>query len=883
MRTRSAAEAPAAPPQIPLDDIPGGALLFDLDSRVMAWGKRCAEMFDGLGIELIQGETAQSLHLRISNTIGVPVQEFRPSPPAEEILSWRRSWIRSQTRLPSGQLLVQWVDIAAPANRRREKRAERLRALLDRLTIAVGALGSDDTWLVINRALASQPGGPGPGSDLASIGCPDLIQAVTIYRGGETVAGRRIKWGPSWFSLHIEPGDIEGEEVIWCWLTDTTNEVLAEARAEQALRTTAELLDAATDATMDLDLLSGKARVNRRLVLLLGLPHADASADGWYTLPALTVLEACGEESASALFDLADRAADADEELEWRGPLGLGERRRQVAVRARRFGSGAQRRALLLVSDVDVLHRQTEALQHLVKEAQAAAEAKERFLATMSHELRTPFAGVVAALEAILAGLDPMDQRNHSYAARALEAAQALIGLLDDLLDLQRIEEGRLRLEPCVMEPRAIARQVLSLLEPRVAAGVTVELSGGEADARVPDWIVADPTRVRQILFNLVGNAVKFTVAGRIRIQMARRAARHWSILVEDDGPGMPEKVLGRIRQGERFVQADQSASRRQGGSGLGLSIVRGLADLQGGSMQVDSTPGQGTRVEVVLPLVPAEEPTAEASVSPLPDLSHLSVLLVEDDQLLRMTVPVLLQRLGIMPQIAEDGKRALTLLARRSFDVVLTDLHMPEVSGWDVAKAALALPRPPRVIAFTADGFARRSGAGDDGIERILIKPVRISDLAAALGNTAARASGPTDDPQHRHDAEQDGSAVPVFDPRILLEGFGDDVETALEIGREMVPHLGNLLQQAEAGVDLRRTLHTIKGGSRTGGALALAEAATAAEQDLKLGDGADLAPVRRAYDELAGLIGNPAVLLRLLKEQVSATTERTHDPKSA
>lgn len=871
---------PSASKPLPLDSLPGPAVVFDPLRRVAAWNDGFHLMLSTLGLAPSCGEEADVLLGRLGRSAGVELSPFwEGASPIEEELIQSRTLLRTCSLLKDGGRLVQWIDIAALTRRRRSQRAKGLQRILERASVAIGAVGvADNCWVFCNRALAAQSGGPVVGRHLHDLmdHCPGLIGAVEAHARHEAVFGRRIRWGDTWFSVHVQQGEIDGEWVHLVWLDDISAAVAAEAHAESAARTLAELLDAATDPVLDLDLQRGVARCNRRLLDLLGSRLSAGplvrEGDGWYRMPAQAVLQACGEDAGVALFELAAGAngEGGDQEV-WQGMLDVQgsmapEFGRHVSVRVRRFGPDG--RTLLLISDIDAVHRQAEALKVLLVQSQQAASAKERFLATMSHELRTPFAGIATALRLLLDAIGGGEARIPAALTELLGqahvAGQGMTALLDDLLDLQRIEAGRFRYLPQPIQPTVVAGQVVDLLAGRKAEHVDLGLTV----SNLPDWIEGDGDRLRQVLFNLVGNAIKFTTTGAVKVDLDTRPGEtEWYLRVSDTGPGIPPAILDRLRAGERFVMEEEGRpARAHGGSGLGLSIVRSLAEAMGGRMEIDSVVGRGTVVSVELPLRPASPAgSVHSHVLTAGRLSAISVLLVEDDALLRSGISTMLSRLGVRLTQASSGNEALDLISRSSaFDVVLTDLHMPVVSGWDIARALQAMPIQPRVIALTADAVAAGTGSQQlkqVGIEQVLLKPATPEILAAALQG----------DPVRRYSEVAAGSEIWSLD--VTTNACGGNRRDGIAMARRLGPHLAPLIARIElmpSGVELRSLAHTVKGIASMVGAHSLKSAAAELE-GLAAEAGADVGDVkqrisRRASELLA------AVEQDLLKESVHA-----------
>ena len=378
--------------------------------------------------------------------------------------------------------------------------------------------------------------------------------------------------------------------------------------------------------------------------------------------------------------------------------------------------------------------------------AEEAARAKSQFLANMSHEIRTPMNGVLGMLD--LLGATSLDEQQHDFLAVAQSSAETLLTVINDILDFSRIEAGQVHIEAVPFDLHHLADGVTALFAGQ-ASRSGVQLSCQLADD-VPVWVVGDPTRLRQVLSNLVGNAVKFTRRGRITVLVSQveraEGLSRVRFAVSDTGIGIPQDALASIF--DSFAQADSSTTRRFGGTGLGLAISRQLVTLMGGVIGVDSAEGVGTtfHFEVPLPL-PAQAATdgpgsadeAGAPVTPLdPATLHGRVLLVEDNAVNRRVGEGMLTRLGLAVEVAVDGRQAIDRLASEGFDAVLMDCQMPVMDGFEATRALRRMEQDGShtpVIALTADAMA---GAAEQclaaGMDAYLSKPYTFEGLRGAL-----------------------------------------------------------------------------------------------------------------------------------------------------
>ncbi|MBL8305855.1 MAG: PAS domain S-box protein [Rubrivivax sp.] len=392
-----------------------------------------------------------------------------------------------------------------------------------------------------------------------------------------------------------------------------------------------------------------------------------------------------------------------------------------------------------IVEDVTERREFERALARARDEAEAASRAKSAFLANTSHELRTPLNGMIGL--ARLARDAAVDEaRRRQYLDQVVESAQSLAGIISDILDLSKIEAGKLQLETAVFDLGALLRMLqrhyATLAE---AHGLTLTLQLQEAaDTRVE----GDALRVRQIVSNFLSNAVKFTQRGGITLLAERltdgegEAVR---ISVVDTGPGIAPETLPRLFQ--PFTQADESTTRRFGGTGLGLSICQQLALLMQGQVGVDSRLGLGSRFWVELPLPVATQPvTAPVPLEDLQALRGLRVLVAEDNAVNMLIAAALLESWGVVVAQAADGRAAVaavkaSLAGGRPFDAVLMDVQMPEMSGHEAARALREAGYRAPVIALTAAALVtEREAALAAGMDDFLTKPVDAEKLQAAL-----------------------------------------------------------------------------------------------------------------------------------------------------
>ena len=395
-------------------------------------------------------------------------------------------------------------------------------------------------------------------------------------------------------------------------------------------------------------------------------------------------------------------------------------------------------REAYLVSRVDQRTRELRQEVEVRRAAEAAAEAANRsksdFLANMSHEIRTPINGIIGMTELALARC--ADAEEKEYLAIAQSSSKTLLGLINDILDLSRIEAGKLAIETIECDPRRVVNDVVQLLRfSDSAKGLELVC---DVDRAVPSWILADPLRLGQVLFNLVGNAMKFTAKGRVDVRLNFDAeCRALRFSVKDTGIGIPKEKQAAIF--EAFTQADASTARKFGGAGLGLAISARLVTLMGGSIRVESAPEQGALFEFTIPYeAPAQEPRTVPQVELAPSRS-MRILVAEDNSVNQLLVRRLLEKEGHSVVIAGNGVEAVLQSQGEQFDAILMDVQMPEMDGVDAARAIRRREENTGghvpIIAVTAgvmdDDRERCLEAGMDGF---VAKPIQRAELLARL-----------------------------------------------------------------------------------------------------------------------------------------------------
>ncbi len=484
--------------------------------------------------------------------------------------------------------------------------------------------------------------------------------------------------------------------------------------------------------------------------------------------------------------------------------------------------------------------------------AESANQAKSTFLATMSHEIRTPMNGVLGMMDVLeRQGLDG-DQRRSVATMR--DSAQALLRIIDDVLDFSKIEAGKLELEDTLFSLTGLIDGVFGTLDGQAAAKglkLSVEIAEGSHDA-----LIGDPTRVRQILFNLIGNALKFTERGHVLLCAStlplgegRTSVR---LDISDTGIGLDAEQRARLFQ--PFAQADSSTTRRYGGTGLGLSIVRRLVELMDGTITVESAPGRGSTFTATLilqaaPVTAARMDNHEGDEMPPAPLARPHtrprVLIADDHPVNREVLVRQLDLLGIDSDTAGDGVQALKAWEVGRYDAVLADINMPRMDGHEFTRRLRAAeaqhpggPRRIPVVAVTANAMKgeeeRCLTAGMDGY---IAKPVKITQLRATLERWLTLQDGASPSASRR-------PRKAAIDRTVLGAWLGDDdaaINQLLDRFRHTAVESERDIETAARAGDLSNlgaAAHKLKGAAQAVGAIEVGEAAATLERAVKAGD---------------------------------------------
>lgn len=479
---------------------------------------------------------------------------------------------------------------------------------------------------------------------------------------------------------------------------------------------------------------------------------------------------------------------------------------------------------------------QTQALRNSLEEAQALSRAKTEFLARMSHELRTPMHGVLGMLDVL--ARTPLDDEQREVLVTAKGSGEHLVQVIGDILDFSKFASGGFSLEQRALDLAHLCDEVVRSYRD-LASEHQIVLRADVPEQPLPT-VFGDPLRLRQVLSNLVSNALKFTQAGSVIIRLSGEVIDgdvHACLEVQDSGIGISPTVLANLFQ--PFVQAEASTSRRFGGTGLGLSIVKELAVAMGGDVSVTSEVGKGSTFTLNLPLLLSEE-EPEAEISSL----HLSssgkfqglVLVADDQPVNRKIAEHMLGLIGLEVAVAVDGQAAVAAILEVEPDLVLMDCHMPRMSGCDAARFLRDAGVDVPIIAATADLTAEnRKAVADAGMQGLLAKPYNLDTLVPALAPWLS-VSGSELKP--RPVQEQKPQECSVFDRQALLDAVGGDPDIVDLLVETLLDSLDPLLQDINDAADrgdatsFRRAGHALKGAAGSVQALALQQIALEVER---------------------------------------------------
>jgi len=727
-----------------------------------ALGKRVDDLFPSEQREFFEGRDIETLEG------GVPVViDEEPIQPRSGSVRWLRTIktpIYDADKKPLAILIVS-EDITERRKTRLTLQSERtmLQGILKNapVGILVKSLQADTAgrYLVWNRAMERMFGLPAAkviGNKSIEIFDP-VLASVFNEQDLQATQGGKIELTP--LSIKLNSGNIvirtykariddaDGQPLA---LVGVINDITDSEKTSADLRETEsrwQLAIAASDAGVwDWSAETGKIFLSQRMRELIRIPEnliCDSLSDLVKFVKAedIVVIREAMEEHLSGEVEIfrAEVRLNTDDEtwLVVNGKAQIGD-------------SGKPTRAIGTVADitpVKVAERQMALSKEL---AESANQAKSDFLAMMSHEIRTPLNGVLGFAD--LLAESKLNDQQREFLQTIRDSGGALLAILNDILDYSKIEAGKLDVHLKPTDVRQIGQSLVAFFHPQAEKkGIELRL---QIHSSVPSLVLCDPVRVRQIILNLMGNALKFTSRGYVEFDLRATESRQPGFsdicfYVRDSGIGISQSDQARLF--EPFNQLDASTARRFGGTGLGLSIVKRLTELMGGSVRVESEVGTGTMFQVTLPcqLVRDDYDPRKTMLIQLditPDFAKsrpLRILVAEDNLVNRKLARLLLQKFGYNPDEAEDGSRAVAMALENGYDLVLMDIQMPGMDGYEAAQRIREMCAcPPRIVALTAHALKSDEERSHKlGMDGHLSKPIR-ADLLRKVLEKAARAS---------------------------------------------------------------------------------------------------------------------------------------------
>jgi len=849
--------------RLALDNMPGGIRLVDKDRRYVLFNAKYSELFD-LPPDLLKVGNSAIVENHFQAERG-DFGEGDPKQLVDDFLKSNRSfthpakWERSTlsgrsldcrtqpTELGGYVSIITDITEMKEAERAVRENEVRLRELLDSGPVGIGVVDQrTNDRLFVNRRLVEMMGA-GSADELTSLSLaesytdPADVEKIRgiVSEGGSVdsleVQRRRVDGSTFWALQSSQPlGEFLGRQARVVWLVDVSE--LKEAEAEIAHQK--NIIDTALEnISQGLSMFDDDLKLtawNQQYASLLDFPAELCQAG--------TSIEAFFRHNAE------------------RGEYGPGDLEAQVAERvelARRFEPHTFERErggdrvleihgtpvptggfVTTYTDITEHKQAAAALQVAKEEAEDLAEAKSDFVAVISHEVRTPMNGVLGMARLLLDTEMGGEQRR--YADTILRSGESLLTILNDLLDISKLEAGKLELEIIPFDPRRLIEDAISVMAAR-AEEKNLDLIA-DIDPAVPAAVSGDPNRLRQILLNFVSNAIKFTSEGQVTV--STRAASQvgsgveLSLAVSDTGSGITEEAQQKLFS--PYTQGAVEVARKYGGTGLGLTICRRIADLMGGDITLESELGVGStfrlsaHFEIADANVLGIANDSGGGLERLREIPPMRILLVEDNEINRQVALGILGKQGHEISVAEDGAAALALLDQRNFDVVLMDRHMPRMDGIEATKRIRAREDDRALISIigvtAAANPAEIQMCLDAGMDACVTKPIDPAHLARAMVGVRGRDShglagdgGPVTVAPDTGDATD---AAVLFDParfEQLRLDLGDEVAGSLaaDFVDMAVETLADMERAAGEGDDeiLQRSAHNLKSAALTVG----------------------------------------------------------------
>ncbi|MEO0608666.1 MAG: PAS domain S-box protein, partial [Pseudomonadota bacterium] len=673
------------------------------------------------------------------------------------------------------------------------------------------------------------------GASLADLVIPETLRSahhngLTKYlaTGEHAVLNKRVevpainKAGDDLLvELAISPVEFGGHKFFSAYLRDITEAKAAQDRLQASEERFQSLFELSPDAIVVINEKGELLDANSLACELSGY-----SKDEMLKIPAIDFVSPDSLASALSGMSVAGSGDTVKVRVDF---LNAQNARVPTEVLGRRIESAGSVLYYGVVRDISDRLAKEQQLRQSKEAAEKANDAKSDFLANMSHEMRTPLNGVIGSLS--LVERDGVSTQSAGLIKAAERSAETLLTLIDDLLDLSRIEAGEVDLEHSVFDPADLSTLVSEVFRPLAdKKGIRLETQVAAAGQIVK----SDVGKIRQILINLVGNALKFTQRGSVSVHVDYDGGdTEGRLIVEVSDTGIGISKRDQVVLFDRFKQADSSRSKSHGGAGLGLAICKQLVDIMDGSISLSSAPGAGSTFKFWVPVTRAAL-NAEPVGSQVDETAHLKgrVLIAEDSETNAMVAKKMLDRLGLDYDHVLDGAAAIDAALSSDFDVILMDVSMPNLDGLEATRILRQRGFTAPIIAMTAHALkGDRDRAFEVGMSGYVTKPVRLNSLRSALGKwLSPDTSEPTRQETH----------MPALDADAIQDVWEGDLETFTEIGRIFVDELSwRLPGLSESNShEIEHHAHSLKGAASNIGATELSRLAAELERLAKSGN---------------------------------------------